>query len=197
MTMTLPDNANFYTSPLHPDLQAAIGRLIICWAAVEASLPLQVARMVAASPSPEVKEIVFNHAAFVKACAVGGGAGARATLAQIQNLIHLFSPEKSDIAKKHADILLKKKQRRDDLSHLSAMQGKNKDTIRLQVLSASKSSMWQEKFYTIKEIDGWTHDIKSNARALDSCVSEITGWTWARIAKEYPLFLQVAPASAE
>jgi hypothetical protein len=179
----LPDNPDFYTSPLKLDAQAAIGRFITAWAAVEFVIPWHVAKLIASADLDEGEG--FPHAPLIRGVAALSGTPASAALMQLRNL----AVQRKDEIKAAADKILSIKPKRDAVAH-SLAGARGADVTMFDSFGASRVNMGSSKPYSVADMDRWCHELKSNARKIDTIVSELTGWTWKRIQEDQPRWLQ-------
>lgn len=192
MSEVSPDNPSFYESPLSTEVLAAIGRLITCWAGIETALPLQIGRLVAIGPDLDTGRLAIDQPSYTKAAAAFGGTNPRAAVMQIRNLLAVFDSREATTAaaKKAGERLIALFERRNEIAHQVAEQGKSRHSLRLRCLQASKGSMWMEKHYTIDEIDAWTNELKEQARTIDALITSATGYTWKQIEEDRERFIQ-------
>lgn len=184
-----------YQSPLTDKMLIAIGRLITCWAGVEITLPLQVARLVASHPNPRTKTFDFDHITFVKAAFVSGGSAPRAALTQMVNLLGP-NTDAAKRVKSIGDDLLDKKDRRDYCAHMIVMPDGD-EAISLQQFAAAKAKPMTIRRYTVAQVEMWANDVRQGSLELDRTISEVTGWTWTRIQQSMPQSIPNLPAPGD
>ena len=151
---------------------------------------MQVARLIAGQ-DPHAPG-TFAHAPFIWATAALMGTPAKAALTQIQNL---SADRKADL-KKARDAILTIKPYRDAIAHsLSGPSDEGK--TQFHGFGASRVRMGTDKFYTVEQMDGWCHELKTRAREIDTIVTDVIGWKWKNIDEDRQRWLAGLPRPGE
>lgn len=153
------------------------------WAVVEAALPMQVARLIAARryEGPHV----FDQVAFLRSGVALLGTSASAALNQIENL----APSRKDEIRQAAEKIRDIKKKRDIVVHSPASPTVTDITLFLG-LGASRVGMGTNKPYSVGDLKRWCNELKSAARKIDAIVTDLTGWRWKRIEEDQQRFSQ-------
>ena len=57
--------------------------------------------------------------------------------------------------------------------------------------------MGTDKFYTVEQMDGWCHELKTRAREIDTIVTDVIGWKWKNIDEDRQRWLAGLPRPGE
>jgi hypothetical protein len=156
-------------------MAAAIGRLIITWAALESALPLQVARIVSSGPNAERTKLVTDKRVYPRVAMVCQGTDPKAALKQIYFFVNHASPKLGAAVKKEVDRLLDCKARRDEFCHWVTVKGPGEKKVTLMYLSAARAKPNQAKTYTLAQIDGWTEKVRECSISMDQHITALVG----------------------
>lgn len=160
---------------LSDNMAAAIGRLIITWAALESALPLQVARLAATGPNANRTKLVTDPRVFSRVAMVCQGTDPKAALKQIYFFVNGVNPKLGSAVKKEVDRLLDCKARRDEFCHWVTVKGPGENKVTIQYLSAARAKAMQEKTYTLAQINDWGEKITACSLSMDRHITALVG----------------------
>lgn len=168
-----------YKSPLSTEVQAAVGRVVTAWAAMEHTFKVHIARLIAITVE-EDGTAELNSEALIKSLYLAGAGGFDGMLKQTWNLAKLFDEESAKAIKSAGDRISEVKAHRDALCH-SVTNQTEPNQITIRSISASRAKPFVDKTYSVAEMDAWCEKIVKNSRIIDAEVAKCTGWSASKL----------------